>query len=283
MLQKREVKLLFNWVQQFSRGCYLLPLAFLLACSQPRETINPNNNSERPSVELINSRPALSSGFICNTNVNNVIRVFSGDTIKLKLRFNANEALSQYKIDIHNNFDCHSHGRIGNGGYWQRVYSKDLVGQTVEIEELIPVPSYILSGDYHLLIQALDSRGREAPLTEFEIVVTSKDDPTPPTLTVKQPTSGMSLSKDDALNIALEINDDLSLANGLIEFSYISSEGIEYSGFQKEIPQGAEKSFRLDTTFNFPPVVPAGQTKLIFRAFDRVYNRVEVQREVTLQ
>ncbi|MCX7769124.1 MAG: DUF4625 domain-containing protein, partial [Flavobacteriales bacterium] len=63
---------------------------------------------ERPLIQLLNFPE-------------DTIWLHTGDTLHLTLRFTDNEALAQYKIDIHDNLDGHNHPKVYRARPWSRL------------------------------------------------------------------------------------------------------------------------------------------------------------------
>lgn len=94
-----------------------------------------------------------------------------GQTIRFKARFNDNAHLGSYSLDIHHNFDHHSHSTEVNECSTEPVkipvrpfvYIKsfDIPPRQKSYEAVteIPIPTDIDPGDYHFLIRLTDKEG----------------------------------------------------------------------------------------------------------------------------
>ncbi|WP_407264544.1 DUF4625 domain-containing protein [Tenacibaculum maritimum] len=98
-------------------------------------------------------------------------KIKKGGLLHFKARFTDNEALGSYAIDIHNNFDHHTHDNyeiqcdLGPKKLPKRpfIYMKNFSIQgTVKSYEAavsIPIPNAIDVGDYHFEIRVTDQTG----------------------------------------------------------------------------------------------------------------------------
>src|SRR5690554_4379992 len=80
----------------------------LFAC---KEEENVSGQNKVPTIHIINQSVPTESEYLCDALFDNVLKLTTGDTLKFLFEFQSENPLSQYKIDIHNNFDCHSHGK----------------------------------------------------------------------------------------------------------------------------------------------------------------------------
>ena len=99
--------------------------------------------------------------------------VTKGSTINFKALFKDNVALGGYSIDIHHNFDHHSHdtetemdscplGPVKTPvNPWQKTLTFTIPANSPEFlaEQQIEVPNDIDTGDYHFMIQLADAQG----------------------------------------------------------------------------------------------------------------------------
>lgn len=96
---------------------------------------------------------------------------YKGEEIPFRYTFTDNEGLGSYNIEIHNNFDHHTHStdagdcQLGEEKKpvkpW--VYNKDFMIQENSLrynaQVNIPIPADIDSGDYHFMIRVTDRSG----------------------------------------------------------------------------------------------------------------------------
>ena len=82
-----------------------------------------------------------------------------GGHFHVRADFTDNEELAQWKIDIHDNHDGHSH-KVAHG--WSVIRTGELSGKADSIDEVINIPEDAEHGDYHLLVFAIDAAGNES-------------------------------------------------------------------------------------------------------------------------
>ncbi|MDR2027577.1 MAG: DUF4625 domain-containing protein, partial [Prevotellaceae bacterium] len=94
-----------------------------------------------------------------------------GDDVHFKVEFSDNEALASYKVDIHPNFDNHSHAVTKHDDDDDEtvdfVYEKSwstISGQknaSVHHHEIV-IPENATPGHYHLMVYCTDAAGNES-------------------------------------------------------------------------------------------------------------------------
>lgn len=94
-----------------------------------------------------------------------------GEVIPLRYVFMDNVELGNFNIEIHNDFDHHSHGNskedceLGpvknavNPWVFNRSYKIEKGTKKYEVHEDIPIPADIDTGDYHFMIRLTDASG----------------------------------------------------------------------------------------------------------------------------
>ncbi len=97
--------------------------------------------------------------------------VARGQAIPFKALFKDNVALGAYSINIHNNFDHHSHDtEVGTCSFdpvktpvnpWSQTFTYTIPANSAAFlaEQTIAVPQDIDTGDYHFMIQLTDAQG----------------------------------------------------------------------------------------------------------------------------
>jgi hypothetical protein len=83
------------------------------------------------------------------------------DGIHFEAHLHDNEALSQYNITIHHNFDAHEHGARLSTQMMPFNYSESFTveGATVDVEQHLDLPATTAAGPYHLVVKAIDMQG----------------------------------------------------------------------------------------------------------------------------
>ncbi len=189
---------------------------------------NKNVDDTAPVIEFISFDPAPYPDTICGSLENVVFHVQSGGTLHFEARITDDVELSQFKIDIHSNFDCHGH-KI-NTEDWVVLEIGDMSGKEHILRRTLQVPSYVTAGDYHFQIQAIDKAGNDDPLaTVFAIKVRNHTDEEPPLLTITDPDPSagvLTLQKGQEYAFSGTVSDNYSLwegGNGKLEFFYRST------------------------------------------------------------
>lgn len=135
---------------------YLSVLLLLVSCSQEED-----HDMEKPEINMSGA-----SAFPLTCEV-----VYRGESFTFKALFTDNEELGNYNIEIHNNFDHHSHSTDDvdcepdeeKKPVKPFIYSKDFSipsGSTsYEAQNSILVPEDVDTGDYHFMIRLTDKSG----------------------------------------------------------------------------------------------------------------------------
>ena len=105
----------------------------------------------------------------------------AGSTIHFDALFEDDVALGTYKIDVHDNFDGHSHGREEVAAFTYEE-SFDLTGTTDDVHEDITVTTDATAGPYHFIVEAIDAAGNtttfaDGSSVELEIWITNEEMP----------------------------------------------------------------------------------------------------------
>jgi hypothetical protein len=218
--------------------------------------------------------------------------VRSNETLTLEVRFSDNEALSQYKVDIHNSFDCHGHARISGpqdeATEWNLLELEDLSGtEHIQTFELTP-PANPAAGLYHFQIQVIDEVGNDEPFAGlFDLVLLNAGDEQAPVLTVTAPDPmPATLARGTAFSISGELTDNMPLGDGgfaKIELAYIrEANGNEFTGelLEFESSAGTNESFTINWTV--PSSIQPGPYELVLKATDAVNNATELHWDVEI-
>lgn len=188
-----------------------------------------NVDDTPPALAFLVVSPEPTSDFVCGSEEPVVFHLRSGDTLSLDLRLTDDVELSQYKVDIHTNFDCHGHKM--NTEDWTVLKTGNLSGKESLLQLRLPVPANVTAGDYHFQIQVLDKAGNDNPAAYiYAIKVLNAADTTPPILNISSPivNSGdvLVLRKGQNITFTGHVADNHPLAeggNGKLEFFYRSN------------------------------------------------------------
>jgi hypothetical protein len=92
-----------------------------------------------------------------------------GGTLNFSATFEDNEELSQYKLEIHENFDDHDHRSITNTIDWEIDVVGDLSGKLQEVNRDFIIPANATPGWYHFEVKCIDAAGNESAFTIIDI------------------------------------------------------------------------------------------------------------------
>lgn len=125
-----------------------------------------------------------------------------GTEMQFDARFQDNILLGQYKIDIHNNFKDHGHGRIVENQDFTFSAVYDLAGKSETVHEHIDVSSEATPGAYHFTLQFFDAVGNEGEIKAltFEIADPSGQ----PTITITSPDPSIPVQIAAGKNLSVE-------------------------------------------------------------------------------
>lgn len=144
----------------------------LIACKKEKKE---EFDKEKPSIAII--KP---------TN-NQVVK--GNENLQIEVKFTDNMNLSQYKLEIHPNFDGHTHGKtegeITIPWEWDTIVN--ISGKEHIARFSIKVPSNVKAGKYHFMAMCTDAVGYEAPLKFLDLNVLNPEDTIPPVVNLTYP------------------------------------------------------------------------------------------------
>ncbi len=134
----------------------------LVSCDESGDTT-------KPTIEL--SGPAEGKELTANNDVH------------FKAELSDDVALGSYKIDIHPNFDDHSHSRSGDSSTEDFSYNNtwdDIAGQRNASlhHHKIFIPANATLGDYHFILYCVDAAGNEAYVVHNIKIIAATAEPT---------------------------------------------------------------------------------------------------------
>ncbi len=105
-----------------------------------------------------------------------LIQIGSDHGMHFEMDLEDNEALGSYKIDIHNNFDNHGHGKDSTEPFtFSQTYDLNHQRNAHIHHHDVVIPSNATPGNYHLMVYCTDEAGNEAYLARN--IVLSLDAP----------------------------------------------------------------------------------------------------------
>jgi hypothetical protein len=232
----------------------------------------------------------MSSGEICGQLETNVFFLQSGEVFSFQATFSDNIGLSQYKIDIHQNFDCHGHGegatpalalpnRENSTEDWFLIQIDDLEGREQIRQFELPVPDHVTAGNYHFSIQVLDEAGNDTQEQDiFNLKIRNIRDTLAPTLLVDLPqTSRFTAKRGESLRFKGRVEDNRDLGeggNGMVFLSYrnLTSGNLFATQTYQVFPPNQGTLGNFDLLFTIPTFISRGPYRFSLSAFDGVRN-----------
>lgn len=264
-------------------GLLLLPF-FWSACGDAPVDVVP------PAMQFLNLQPQPVAMEVCGVVEDSVFQLLSGDTLSFDVLFSDDVALSQYKIDIHQNFDCHGHGGgAAPGGTQPQVSNQttdwavleiiDLSGtQQTETKSML-VPENVTAGIYHFQVQVIDESGNDNPLANiYSLRLLNTRDTIAPELMLTQPSqTSLSAARGSAIQFAGEVTDNYSLSeggNGLVFVSYtdLSTSNTFLTPAVILFDDEVGESFSFDMEVVIPQTLKPGNYRYSVWTFDGVRN-----------
>lgn len=267
------------------KGFFLL-LLVLMITSCGKETVD----TTPPTMDNASYSPEPRPDNICGAQEATVFHLSNKGELTFDIVFNDNEALSQYKVDIHNNFDCHGHGggsapkipivKVDNQTTdWALLDIQSLSGTSSRIQRTLTVPDNVTAGNYHFHIQVIDESGNDSPFANFNsIIIKNNRDTIAPEITLQQPAaSSFSIKKGEEIRFAGKVRDNRSLSdggNGILYLSYTDlTSGNSFStgkAFSFNETEGSEYDF--DFTYQVPKTLVSRKYRFSLGANDGVRN-----------
>ena len=249
-----------------------------------------------PPTMVVNSyTPQPVEDEICGSLEPTVFNLTGGDQLSFNVEFNDNDALSQFKVDIHNNFDCHGHG----GGSapsipppavnnlttdWSVLEIENLFGISQSVERVFTVPENVTAGNYHYHIQVIDESGNDNPAANFfALKILNPLDGIEPVIEVEEPAvRNFSAKKGETIRFKGRVTDDRSLSdggNGVLFLSYTDlSSGNTFSTDQAFVfDENVDDTFEFDFEYTIPQTLVDGRYNFSLGANDGVRNVAEFE------
>jgi len=263
-----------------------LPVLFILllglaSCGDEQADVTP------PSLDLVSIDPKLKTLEICGNPDEQSLRLSTRDTLQITLDIQDDGGLSQLKLDIHQNFDCHGHGGQAPGFSipdrenattdWERLQLIELDGVEEEFFLQLVPPTNGTAGNYHLSFRALDLSGNESSFDQiYNVVLQNSADTTAPQLTLNAfPQAAATLNRGDNYDFSGFLSDNQILSNGgnaLVFLTYrpIDSEIWVTGPFQPMTAEELTETFTLN--FIPPTTITKGSYEIAVWGFDGVRN-----------
>lgn len=226
-------------------------------------------------ITVLETSVPVTMAEVCGMTYDNVLQLTTGTSFILKIRFEGPRDLSQYKIDIHSNFDCHAHQKPVLGE-WNYLKIGDLSGTDLTVTEEIPLPEEAYSGNYHCIIRLIDQQGNEASFVELNLVVSNAGDDEAPVISYTLPSSdSIVLYKGDEITFKGTVTDNLSLNGGRLEITYIDAGDNDYTAIYESFPGEEIVEHHFERSYEIPVYIALGTAVFKLKAYDKHNNSSE--------
>ena len=234
----------------------------------------------KPVIEIVSVKPSVGESMVCGSLDIRTVSLSSGSVFQLDFNLKAREGLSQYKIDLHHNFDCHTHRVAARAGApWKVLKIIDLVGHQQLIKESLLVPTDAIAGNYHFMLLCIDKQGNESPFVSYTLKVSNSVDTDLPTISMTSPAGDYIVwSKTEKIDIKLNIKDNKPLEDGRVELSYLDPKGAEFTVDQTYFDALVGSDTNYQYQFSFSEFnSPLGKYIFLAKVYDQVGNLAEKQ------
>ncbi len=273
-----------NLTYMITRVFQLISLVFLIGC------LNEDPDISAPTMEVVEYIPTPTEDSICGAIEPVVFNLRGGEEFTFDVIFNDDQALSQYKVDIHNNFDCHGHGggsapsvavpNVNNlTTDWTVLDIHSLSGDMAPIIWTDKVPENVTAGNYHFHLQVIDEAGNDSPFANFHSMkIYNPLDSIAPQINIQEPAiRNMAIKKGERIRFVGQVTDNRSLSdggNGVLYLAYTDlSTGNTFATDKAFIfDVNVDTNYDFDFEFEIPQTLVSGDYRLSLGANDGVRN-----------
>lgn len=258
-------------------------ICLVVSCGDPLVDVEP------PSLQFVTLSHTPQTVEVCDFPEDSVFVLMGGESLIVTANYTDETALSQYKVDIHNNFDCHGHGDNATPGFatpdiesqtedFTILETGTLVGTQKTIVHNLAVPTNVTAGNYHFQIQVIDESGNEPTFDNiYTIKVKNPTDTIKPEIFTTQPAENFSITKGEAVQFKGTVSDNYSLSeggNGVLYITYtdLNSGNSFISNVLIPFIENIDTSYNFDVTFTVPNTLVAGNYLFAVHAQDGVRN-----------
>lgn len=207
-----------------------------------------------------------------------------GESLLIRGIITDNEALSQVKIEIHDDFDGHSHGKKAGAPafVWDTIMT--LSGKETALDFPLAVPEDIASGRYHFQMQALDASGNEAEFVVRSLYLKNAFDTIAPIIsnlstTPSEQNGSITIKSGATLSIMAALSDNLGLET--LELKIIRSSNLEIvHDFDKEL---SGTSANLNELLTIETQWGTGEFVLELLVIDEKGNRADMDLDLVVE
>lgn len=146
--------------------------------------------------------------------------LYIGQDVHFEVEFSDNVELNSYKVDIHSNFDGHSHKNLSEDGVawsFQQSWEFDEGQKNAHVhhhEIVIPDDidgEEIATGDYHFMVYCTDAEGNESWVAVPVEIQNSTDTQAPVFSNMQAPDANTVFTNDETITITGTVEDDVEL------------------------------------------------------------------------
>ena len=237
--------------------------------------------------------PAAQRAEVCGGTEAEVFLLKGGQIFEMDLRFSDDQALSQYKIDIHNNFDCHGHDGASAPGVvvpdvesqtmdWTTLEIVSLEGNDETVSRSLEVPQNVTAGLYHFQIQVLAAAGNDEPLANiYSLKIENPLDQLPPQIEATTSLGDVfSVVRGQALDFIGQVTDNRSLSdggNGVLFLSYtdLRTQNVFNTDAVFVFDGSVREVYPFEFAYRIPTTLKSGDYLFVLGANDGVRNVAE--------
>jgi hypothetical protein len=111
-----------------------------------------------------------------------------GNMMNVNIKVEDDRELSQVKIEIHDNFDGHGHGRLSDAVTpfeFDTIISTNAREITINFD--LAIPANVAAGQYHFIVEAIDKAGNQANFVEADLIMVNPEDNEAPIIALVVP------------------------------------------------------------------------------------------------
>ncbi|TVR86902.1 MAG: DUF4625 domain-containing protein [Saprospirales bacterium] len=233
-----------------------------------------------PVIEFRSIIPEPGPMEVCGEFDPNTIKIMGGEILTVDALITDDIALSQLKIDIHPNFDCHGHRTMSTED-WLLLDLVDLEGSEVEEVFEFEVPEMVTAGFYHMQLRVVDQAGNSSPTADFwNLHVLNPHDTIKPELRAIEPpaSSNFSVNRGEQVSFRVNISDNKNFDfsnNSRVELTYRRGGSRNFSTATEKKLNEAVNEAELTIDFTIPQTLVRDDYLFFLTGYDGVNNESE--------
>lgn len=180
---------------------------YLSACSEKEEV-----DSTKPEIKHleIDEKDLAEHDDHGHDHGHERIELMADSSYEIHYELEDDIALGEIRMDIHDDFDGHKHGKKGSIDpfSWERIIKLD-AQKTADGKIMLDIPADVLAGPYHFDAILLDQAGNQSDQVIGDLYIKTPD---MARIAVKSPASPMVFTRGTAADLILELTDNAGLA-----------------------------------------------------------------------